>query len=102
MTDAIVAEPAIEPVDCRKISMNGRPVGDSMAVDKSTMLNRVAMSIDNPRLPLMMRVRIIERGTVMDGFWISSDICFKLIDCSIESRQIEQDVHDMHHQVLSI
>lgn len=77
MTDAIVAEPAIEPVDCRKISMNGSPVGDSRAAGKSTMLNRVAMSIDNPRLPLITRVRIMERGTVMDGFWISSDIYCK-------------------------
>lgn len=63
----IVAAPPTELVAWRKISMNGNPVGDSNAASKSPRQINTAMIIPKPKLPLITRVSMIERGTITDA-----------------------------------
>lgn len=70
----MVAAPPIDPVACRKISMNGKPVGEASAASISPRQNRTAMIIPKPREPLITNVSMIDRGATTDGRSISSDI----------------------------
>ena len=66
--------PPIDLVAWRKISMNGKPVGDLRTSSRLPMPKSVAISMPNPRQPLISMLVMIDRGTETDGFSISSDI----------------------------
>jgi hypothetical protein len=72
--ELMIAVPATEPVAWRKIDMNGYPVGDLRAASMSPRQKSIAISMPNPRSPLMRTLSIIEAGTAVDAFLISSDI----------------------------
>lgn len=67
-SDAIKVDPAIEPVDCRRISMNGYPVGDFWAASTSLLLNNIAINMPNPIQPFTKSVAIIDRGITRAAF----------------------------------
>ena len=72
--EARAVVPPIDLVAWRKISMNGKPVGDSRTSSRLPMPKSVAISMPNPRQPLISMLVMIDRGTETDGFSISSDI----------------------------
>lgn len=72
--EAMAVLPDTELVACRNISINGYPVGVADAASMSPRQNRTAISIPNPRNAFSDMLVTMERGTLMDGFCISSDI----------------------------
>jgi hypothetical protein len=72
--EAIAAVPATEPVASRKIAMKGHPVFDSRAEPKSPLQNSMASNMPKPRDPLIKTLSMIEIGTAVAAFVISSDI----------------------------
>lgn len=67
MIDDMTVAPGIELVACKKISINGKPVGLSMAASKSPMQNSTAIIIPKPMQPLSTTVIMIDLGTIIDG-----------------------------------
>lgn len=74
MMAPIVAVPATEPVACKKMDMNGKPVGDSSAASMSPRQKSKAMSMLNPSVPLIATLSMMDRGTSTGALVISSDI----------------------------
>ena len=72
--EARAVVPAVDLVAWRKISINGKPVGDVRTLSRLPMPKSVAISMPNPRQPLISMLVMIDRGTETDGFSISSDI----------------------------
>ena len=70
----ITAVPATEPVACKKIAMNGWPVGDWSAVSISPRQKSKANNMPKPSDPLIRTLSIIEVGTALAALVISSDI----------------------------
>ena len=74
--NVIIAVPEIDLVACKKISMNGYPVGDFKTASILSILNKVAIIIPRLREPFMRILNRIDLGTTIDAFRISSDICY--------------------------
>ncbi len=55
-----------------KISMNGYPVGELSALSTFPMQKSTAMSIPNPRVPLIAMLLTIVQGTTVEALAISS------------------------------
>ena len=72
--EARAVVPAIDLVAWKKISINGKPVGDVRTLSRLPMPKSVAISMPNPRQPLISMLVMMDRGTETDGFSISSDI----------------------------
>lgn len=72
--EPITAVPAVDPVACIKIAMKGYPVGDFRANPRSPLQNNMAINMPKPKDPLINTLSIIEVGTAMAAFVISSDI----------------------------
>ena len=72
--EAKAVVPPIDLVAWRKISMNGKLVGDVRTLSRLPMPKRVAIKMPNPRQPLISILVRIDRGTEREGFSISSDI----------------------------
>ena len=72
--EARAVVPAVDLVAWRKISIKGKPVGDVRTLSRLPMPKSVAISMPNPRQPLISMLVMIDRGTETDGFSISSDI----------------------------
>ena len=72
--EARAVVPAVDLVAWRNISMNGKPVGDLRTLSRLPMPKSVAISMPNPRQPLISMLVMMDRGTEIDGFSISSDI----------------------------
>lgn len=68
--------PPTEPVACMKISIKGKPMVFWAASASSglPMQKMTAISIPKPREPLMMMLRMMDRGTSTAALAISSDI----------------------------
>lgn len=71
---AIAVLPDTECVAWRNISINGYMVGVASAASMSPRQSRTAISIPNPKKAFSVMLVTMERGTLMEGFWISSDI----------------------------
>lgn len=71
---AIAVLPVTEFVDWRNISIKGYPVGVWIASSMSPRQSRTAISMPNPRKAFSVMLVTMERGTLMEGFCISSDI----------------------------
>lgn len=71
---AIAVLPDTECVAWTNISIKGYPVGVSSAASMSPTQNRTATSMPKPRKAFSVMLVTMERGTFMEGFWISSDI----------------------------
>jgi hypothetical protein len=76
--DVMPVAPPVEFVTCRKISMKGNPIVlAALNVFSGLPIQKiVAMSMPKPRVPLITTLATIERGTLIDGFSISSDIWY--------------------------
>lgn len=74
MIDAIAVLPRIEAVAWTKTSMKGNPVGESKIASISPRAKRVASNMAKPRQPFTRMLIMIERGTTIAEFSISSDI----------------------------
>lgn len=71
------AVPDIDPVTLRSRSMNGKPVRDVIAASMLliSMARSMAITIAKPATPFIAMLVMTERGTVIEGFLTSSDIC---------------------------
>lgn len=71
---AIAVLPDTDLVAWRKISIKGYPVGVAIASPMSPRQNRTAISIPKPKQAFSAMLVTMDRGTLTEAFWISSDI----------------------------
>lgn len=100
MIEPITAVPATESVACRKISMNGYPVAESRALSMSPRQKSMANNMPKPREPLISTDSMIDVGTAVEAFKISSDIySMSLVSCCRDRpRYLHLREPPHHHQ----
>jgi hypothetical protein len=69
--DMAVAAPMLF-VACKKIAMNGKPVGLAKTVSASPRQKIRAISAPNAVAPLINMLAVIAQGTFLEAFWTSS------------------------------
>lgn len=72
--DAITVEPATDSVASKKISIKGYPVGECKAFSTLPRENKTVRIMPSPSDPFITMVVMMDVGTTLDAFWISSDI----------------------------
>lgn len=68
MTKDAIAVPPLTPIPDANISMKGYLVGVAKAASGSPRQNRTATSMLNPRVPFIIMLVSMERGTLSEGF----------------------------------